>query len=309
MAVKNGNFARLIASVFATGMCGSPVFAHGITGNLVPLHLVKSTALSRSLVRSSLLNSRIPGFSGSQSIFYNQVKSLTGIGVTQGLIKQVTNNPIVTGQTFGTLYQSPNSPQSFGNVYLEFGNNPFNSPNVVLNTTPVNSFTYAKGAPPSGVAFFSVNSSLRLSGAARILQNQLNTVAGNAVLGGERLGVTGLTGGTISGFGFDHLTGTSYVGSDKFVYAFGNSPLNTQITGALPNSTLPVTTNFLNFKNKINISISSGQVSGEFFVGNGTLGAQSVFLALGKNPFNSFSFFGMTITQPAPLSALNIFFH
>jgi hypothetical protein len=271
-----------------------------ITGHALNALLLKPSAHSVLALNST----RIPGFSGSQSIFKGELKTYTGQGVIQGIIKQF-NSGNISGQFVGTGYETDfGSPSVGGNIILTFGpNNPaFTNPPATISSPGLTAITFSPaGSAKSGLLGITP---LHLSGSQRIIQNQLNGIILNGVKVGRTVAQTGLTGGYFSGTYYGNLgTAPTFRAGGTFGTAFGNSPLNVHIpAGSELISGLPNQPSYLNFLNKINIPISSAQVYSQAYATVGgpfhlSPGSPFIFTA-GSNPLNvpsASTFFTRTI--------------
>jgi hypothetical protein len=252
--------------------------------------------LTKQIAHNNLLpTSRISGLSGSAGIYRNEVKLYTGQGIIAGIVGQFNKGNISTGQLVGTTYfQFYGSTQTHVTNTLNIafgGSNPFagaNAPSSVASIGPTASFSVSQ-SKSGGIGFVAP---LRLTGTQRIVQNQLNGIILNGVKEGRLIGATGLTGGYIGPATIYLTVSPGHFTSDDspYGYAFGNSPLNTNVSSAILNGVLPNQPSYLNFVGKINIPIDSAFLYGNIY--NGPPGALSlnpfspfVFVA-GNNPFN-----------------------
>jgi hypothetical protein len=274
---------------------------------LIPKSSIIVTPHLSNIQNHLVLTQHIPGVSGSASNFYFQTKALTGQSVIQGLVQQINSGNILNGNTFGTFYQSTFSgafTTAFPNVYIALGSNPNN---VVLPSASIpfpgtsSSFNFTSIKMP-GAGGVSLVPLAHLSGAQAASRNQLNRIISNGVAGGRQLANTGLTGGYLTSTGFENAGVSTYDAFGRVGLAFGNSPFNTNIfqngTATFPNAA-----SYLNFKNHINLSVSSSQISGQLFENFATHPAPLVHdgyfvLAGGSNPANIQHFFLGTIFGP-----------
>jgi hypothetical protein len=117
------------------------------------------------------------------------------------------------------------------------------------------------------------------------ITNPVELAAFNGLKEGQKIATTGLTGG--------FLTGTWYEGSGPNsgsayalgAFAFGKNPYNVSTSGLAPTATnlLP---SYLTFLNKINVKLSSAQISGNLYEFNSYDNASPFLLASGANPLN-----------------------
>jgi hypothetical protein len=97
-------------SILALLTLGNQAGAHGLA---VPFSIGHHAVITNShalnlLVKPSahanFITTRIPGLSGSASIYRNEVKLYTGQGIIAGIVGQFNKGNINTGQLVGTTY-------------------------------------------------------------------------------------------------------------------------------------------------------------------------------------------------------------
>jgi hypothetical protein len=297
--VKGTGMAKSRTLAFLTLFAmGNQANAHGLVGPTPLGHFALSAHsffVKPSAHSSLLLNTRLPGLSGSQSIFRNEIKDYTGQGVYQGIVAQFNSGNIggqINSTIYEQLYTEPPGTIESGNVLLTFGtSNPLftNPPPTISVFTPTSvSFTPSLGSARGGLLGVT---SIRLSGTQRIIQNQLNGLILNGVKVGRTVAATGLTGGYFVGTAYGG-TPPNFTAFGNVGTAFGNSRLNFNIpTNDTSANPFPNQTSYLNFLNKINIPVGSAQIyaaayadangGGVFFLDPGKF----VF-TVGSNPLN-----------------------
>jgi hypothetical protein len=236
----------------------------------------------------NLLYNKIPGYSGARSNLLNETKLATGTGILNGIYSKLNSTQVGSGQVVGTFYQQflgSSSNQTFPNIYIALGANPLNvaSPPATIIAPSNTAFSLIKTSSGKGGAL--LFESVQKLNAKAAITNPVELAAFNGLKEGQKIATTGLTGG--------FLTGTWYEGSGPNsgsayalgAFAFGKNPYNVSTSGLAPTATnlLP---SYLTFLNKINVKLSSAQISGNLYEFNSYDNASPFLLASGANPLN-----------------------
>jgi hypothetical protein len=248
--------------------------------------------------------------------FYNRDRQIVQNGVALGksLVPQFSSGIVTNGGLVGSLYEQV-GPTTYSQIYGQnnlfsaFGSSPLNvggpaSPGGP-NPLPTNNFFTFSG---TGTTTFMksvsgkilVNSGTfverPLSGSARALLNQESLLTSKSIGLGEKLAPPTFTGGSVLGGQFFATTyvnnGSAFIPVDKFVYAFGNNPLNANL-GTI---TIANPGNYIDFANGTIKTISSAALYNTIYVTNPIAEHEGILFALGANALN---------TSPAPFIPTN----
>jgi hypothetical protein len=289
------------AAVFAGKFAPKLAFAHG------------STAFG-SKQFLSLLSRRSAGqflpLSGSQLAFQQQTKAIvqnafnygTSISATNILQAQISNGSLTGGLYFnvgGNTYEqiAGQTPAT-----LTLGSNPFNigggatPPPAVGPST--NNFLDLKTIllKPSGGGMTGIKVLLpggpppsHLSLATQSVLNRFKGLNEGGVAAGLKAGTLGpITSGEFSGTFYDGFPGGVYQPTGRFVFAFGNNPLN--ITQPFVPVQITNLANFVDF-GTLQKTISAGRLFSTVYA---PTVREGVIFALGKDALNNFP---MSVTQ------------
>jgi hypothetical protein len=281
----------------------SAAIAHGalpLASNPIKLHVALNTHSGIAATN------HIPGFSQSASNFYFETKNLAGASIAQGVLRvaQPLQGNVLSGQLYGTYYQTytgGNSYTPYTTIFFPVQGSPTyaSSPPTISSganlSTQLNfsgSGVVVKSKSIGGIAV----APIYLPGSARTLQNYLNSVATAGLNLGEKMAVTSpIVGGEFYGTRYFSYAPPAYTQIGKFVYAFGNNPLNTQTGG--PNITITNPSNYIQLANGKTFTYSSGLLNTLQYQGTGNAAhpypfnlVDHSYLAIGNNYYNTLPF-------------------
>jgi len=281
----------------------SAAIAHGalpLASNPIKLHAALNTHSHFAATN------HIPGFSQSASNFYFETKNLAGASIAQGVLRvaQPLQGNVLSGQFYGTYYQTftgGNSYIPFTTLYFPVQGNPIyaSSPSQIssgLNLSNQLNFSgssvVVKSKSSGGIAVAPIYS----PGSARTLQSYFNSVASAGLKLGEKMAVSSpIVGGELYGTRYYSFSPPNYIQIGKFVYAFGNNPLNTQLGG--PNITITNPSNYIQLANGKTFTYSSGLLNTLQYEGSGNPANPYPFsmidhsyLTIGNNYYNTLPF-------------------
>jgi hypothetical protein len=231
--------------------------------------------------------------SGSSRALQLQTKTLTQNGFNLGLSNLASATiakGTLNGQTFfnngGNNYVQIAGQQS---PVLALGSSPLNIPGQMLSPqVPVvtNQLILSGIASPKMVFNHIVNGGsvpiFPLSQARQAELNRLKAITAGAVHAGETFNGGVPTAGQFSGTAYQNLgAGTTYSFPSKFVFAFGNDPLNF-LSPPLQNVVINNPQNYISF-GKITLNITSGRIFTTIY---SPFARVPLLFALGSDPLN-----------------------
>ena len=256
---------------------------------------VEPTSFNR-LTRDLLYN-HIPGYSGANSNLLMETKQATGTGILNGIYSKLNSGQVGSGQVVGTFYQQflgSTSNTAFPGAYIALGANPLNVPSPPATILASSNSAFSLLKTSSGKGGVLLLDAVRKLNAKPALSNPVELAGFNGLKAGQKIATTGLTGGFLTGTWYESLgpnRGTAYaVGA----FAFGKNPYNITTFGSAPTS-INLLPSYLTFLNKINVRLSSAQISGNLYSNNVYDTNSPFLLASGANPLNTRA--GNVLTQ------------
>jgi hypothetical protein len=307
--------SKRLAGILAFLCSTAAASAHPVFSPTLPVHhavlLAKHPFLgfpTSHALQSQLLASQLHlGLGGSQSTrnLISQLKTITSTSFSQGQASSIiTQATINYGSLNGEEFLAPFGTNAYFNSgphYMAIGSNPLASmtgtgntagtPNFpafnILNLTKTNG-SISTLTTSKILAFKGVTPDN--SGASRAFKNLFKSAAEGGYKAGSNSVVlpAGITGGQFSGT--IYLSGNLLPGStfslfgDKFIYAFGNNPLNSPTQ---PGFTLANPANYILFSNGVTRNISSAGIFAQYYTsGVGSSNFVPHYFAIGSNPYN-----------------------
>jgi hypothetical protein len=309
--------SKRLAGILALLCSITAASAHPVFTPTLPVHhavlLAKHPFLgfptnTSHALQSQLLASQLHlGLGGSQSTrsLLSELKSITSASFSQGQASSIiTQASIKFGSLNGEEFLAPFGSSTYSNSgphYMAIGSNPLASitgtgntagtPNFpafnILNLTQTNG-SISTLTTSKILAFKGVTPDN--SGASRAFKNLFKSAAeGGYKAGSSSVALpAGITGGQFSGTIYlsnNLLPGAPFgLFGEKFIYAFGNNPLNSPSHVGF---TLANPANYILFSNGVTKNISSAGLFVQYYTsGVGSSNFVPHYFAIGNNPFN-----------------------